>query len=93
MLIGQGIGTEYLMPLALDLLSDDALTEGDYYPGDLLSAAMSTEPAFWAHHSTDKARLNRIASALKRELVASETARRKHRQLLKDIERFLAGAA
>ncbi|MDB5806240.1 MAG: hypothetical protein JWN73_3562 [Betaproteobacteria bacterium] len=31
-LIGQGIGTEHLMPLALELLSKNALIEGDYYP-------------------------------------------------------------
>ena len=35
-MIGQKISLEYLMPIALALLDDEPLAEGDFYPGDLL---------------------------------------------------------
>jgi hypothetical protein len=37
-LIGQEIGLDHLMPLALRTLETDPLAEGDFYPGDLLAA-------------------------------------------------------
>jgi hypothetical protein len=88
-LIGQGIGIEYLMPLALELLFKNPLIEGDYYPGDLLSAAMSTDRAFWSLHSDERARLGQIAAKLRSELAATDEARRANRQLLKDVEAFV----
>ena len=36
LLIGQGIGLRWLVPLALAALEEDPLVEADYYPGDLL---------------------------------------------------------
>lgn len=39
-LIGQGIGLAYLIPISLEALERDALSEGDFYPGDLLSAVL-----------------------------------------------------
>ena len=35
-LIGQEIGLEYLLPVALERLELDPLAAGDFYPGDLL---------------------------------------------------------
>lgn len=91
-LIGQGIGTEHLLPLALDLLSENALIEGDHYPGDLLRAAMSTDSAFWVRHQDEKTRLASIAAGAKSELTVTEDARRSNRQLVKDIEAFIGHA-
>jgi hypothetical protein len=39
-MIGQDIGLSYLVPLALELLSTDPLTEGDFYKGDLLQSLL-----------------------------------------------------
>ena len=36
-LIGQQIGLECLVPLALDALEQSPFESGDYYPGDLLT--------------------------------------------------------
>jgi len=91
-LIGQVIGTEHLLPLALDLLSEDALIEGDHYPGDLLRAAMSTDSAFWSRHQDEKTRLASIAARANSELTVTEDARRANRQLVKDIEAFIGHA-
>jgi hypothetical protein len=49
-MIGQNIGLEYLIPLAVELLEKNPFVEGDFYPGDLLSAVMQVEPGFWRTH-------------------------------------------
>ena len=61
MLIGQSIGLQYLMPLALQMLERDPLTEGDLYAGDLLSAAVSVQSAFLDMHPDYAARLVAVA--------------------------------
>lgn len=47
LLIGQGIGLEYLIPYAFEFLDNDILAEGDYYPGDLLKNVATVDVAFW----------------------------------------------
>ena len=47
MLIGQEIGVEHLMPLALEMLRENPLAEGDCYPGDLLVNVLSVTEVFW----------------------------------------------
>jgi len=46
-LISQNIGLKFLIPLALEKLSKDILSEGDYYKGDLLKAVLTSETKFW----------------------------------------------
>jgi len=46
-MIGQNIGLPYLIPLALDILNDNPLAEGDYYPGDLLKSVLTVDGEFW----------------------------------------------
>ena len=52
MLIGQNIGLEFLMPLALQHLQKDPLAQGDFYPGDLLCAVLRVNPEFWKKNTT-----------------------------------------
>ncbi|MER5753740.1 contact-dependent growth inhibition system immunity protein [Streptomyces sp. NPDC002088] len=47
LLIGQDVGLAYLLPLALEVLRDDPMAEGDMYEGDLLSAVLTRSPAVW----------------------------------------------
>ena len=47
-MIGQDFSLEYLLPIALERLEEDPLAEGDFYPGDLLSAVLKVEKVFWA---------------------------------------------
>ena len=51
-MIGQEIGLKYLVPLAIEKLTIDILVEGDYYPGDLLSAVLTIEKDFWIEFPT-----------------------------------------
>jgi hypothetical protein len=48
-MIGQGIGLRWLIPVALRLLERDPLSEGDFYPGDLLVSVLRIDREFWAH--------------------------------------------
>jgi hypothetical protein len=49
-MIGQNIGLEFLIPLAIELLRENPFIKGDYYPGDLLSVTMQVERGFWQTH-------------------------------------------
>jgi hypothetical protein len=64
LLLGQQIGTAWLMPLALERLRVDALTMGDFYPGDLLSSVLNTQAAYWDQHPDQLAALRDIRTAL-----------------------------
>jgi contact-dependent growth inhibition (CDI) system CdiI-like immunity protein len=45
-MIGQQIGLQWLIPLALDVLEREPLTEGDFYPGDLLASILRINSAW-----------------------------------------------
>ncbi len=47
-MIGQGIGLRFLVPLALEVVEPDPLAEGDFYPGDLFASILRVERDFWA---------------------------------------------
>ena len=51
-LLGQHIGDEWLIPVALDRLYDHPLA-GDSYPGDLLNAVLRTDPTHWTKRPAD----------------------------------------
>lgn len=71
-LIGQNIGLPFLMPLALERLEQNPLAEGDFYPGDLLCAALRVEADFWGAHAEERARLDGIVEGA-RKLAALES--------------------
>jgi hypothetical protein len=50
MMIGQGIGLRYLVPLAIQRLREDPFCEGDMYRGDLLMSVLKTAKPFWVAH-------------------------------------------
>lgn len=56
-LIGQQIGLKYLIPVAIDLLENDILVEGDFYPGDLLEAVLKADLKFWNQNKNHRAQI------------------------------------
>lgn len=46
-LIGQGIGLPFTVPLALEVLGKDLLVETEHYKGDLLCAVLRADPHFY----------------------------------------------
>ncbi len=59
-LIGQRIGLNYLIPLAIEQLEDNALSSGDLYDGDLLESVVSIGNNFWLANPELKNDLERI---------------------------------
>ena len=88
LLLGQDIGVRFLMPLALDLLESDPLIEAEYYPGDLLHAAMSIPGDYWNSHAVEKQRLVRFAHSARHKLTESTEPMPSARQLLGEIATF-----
>ena len=64
MLIGQKIGLEFLVPVALDLLAENPLAEGGMYKGDLLANIAAISDGFWQAH----AELNNQVVEIKKDL-------------------------
>ncbi len=59
-MIGQQCGLPFLVPIALEKLQDNLFVEADYYEGDLLSALLSIDVAFWLEHQDHWNLLNQL---------------------------------
>src|SRR5262245_24341322 len=46
-LIGQNIGLQFVMPLAVEQLEKNPLAQGDFFPGDLLCSVLRGSPDYW----------------------------------------------
>ena len=60
-MIGQNIGLQYLVPLAIERLGRRSLTHGDFFPGDLLAATLRADQKFWRDHPQWRTQLQEIA--------------------------------
>ena len=60
-MIGQDIGSRWLVPLAVDVLERNPLAEGDFYPGDLFANILRLPKEFW---QDAPALHNRVATVL-----------------------------
>ena len=59
-MIGQGIGLNYLIPLALEILEDNIFDEGSIYSGDLLDTVLRADKNFWINNTIYKKDLENI---------------------------------
>lgn len=48
------------VPLAIELLEENPLAEGDYYPGDLLHAVLDVDVNYWHAHRDQWERVDEI---------------------------------
>ena len=64
MLIGQEIGLQYLIPLALDILENNLLVSGDMFEGDLLCSVAQVSRQFWDNHEDLKVRAFELSHAI-----------------------------
>ena len=83
LLLSQQVGVEVLAAQAVRVLRHDPLTEGDYYPGDLLVAVMKLPSSYWDAHPEELAAMQQIAQS-----VGDAEA-----ELRDNIDRFLACTA
>jgi hypothetical protein len=63
-MIGQQIALNRLVPLALDRLRLDPLTEGDYYPGDLLASILRADATVWEWSPDLTVEMRKLAESL-----------------------------
>ncbi|MFF8842177.1 contact-dependent growth inhibition system immunity protein [Streptomyces sp. NPDC015127] len=47
-LIAQSVGLPFLLPIAMEVLRQDPLTDARFYEGDLLEVVLSTDAGVWA---------------------------------------------
>jgi hypothetical protein len=70
-MIGQNIGLEHLVPIAVEVLQRDPLASGHFYPGDLLKAVLTARDSYWNDRNELRKIVIQIASKaleiLKRE--------------------------
>lgn len=77
--IGQNFSLPILIPKAIDVLENDILAEGDFYPGDLLNNVLTITPKFWIDYPELKMKL--------KNLFAKNQQRIKHSADLSDKEK------
>lgn len=61
LVIGQGSSLDYLIPVALPILKDNPLAEGDFYEGDLLKNVLGVPASFWDEHPDWREEVDQIA--------------------------------
>lgn len=67
-MIGQGIGLYFLMPLAIEILKDNLFAEGDYYEGDLLKSVLDVDTNFWDENENYWQQLNELIKTRRQEI-------------------------
>ncbi len=60
LLINQNIALPYILSLALQVLQDNIMAEGDYYEGDLLFAALTVEDNYWLENQEEAVMLKHL---------------------------------
>lgn len=86
-LIEQQIGLKYLVPLALGILGQDILTEGDFYKGDLLASVLNVNVSFWENNPALKVQVKRLISDNRQSILQSNDGNQ-FRQLLREMDAF-----
>jgi hypothetical protein len=84
-MIGQEIGLYFLMPLAIETLTNDLFAEGDMYEGDLLKNVLEIDTKFWDDNENYWQQLNDIIKNRRQEIAKmkfdiSKFDNSKHRQ-------------
>lgn len=59
-MIGQQIGLEYLMPIALEILLKGSKAKGDFFESDLLKSVLEVGKEFWDKNKDCSDKLKRI---------------------------------
>jgi hypothetical protein len=63
-MLGQQIAVPILLPIALDVLVENPLAEGDFYSGDLLWAVLRLPASVWASRPSEQLRLFTAVAAV-----------------------------
>jgi CDI immunity proteins len=69
-MIGQEIGLDYLIPLAIEVLTIDLFAEGDFFEGDLLKNVLAIKSEFWNNNKNYWATLDNLIKDRRSEIIA-----------------------
>jgi hypothetical protein len=64
LLIGQRVGLDVLVPLAVGMLRTDPLAEGDFYPGDLLASVLRVPHEWFTAHPAVARALDEVVGSV-----------------------------
>lgn len=67
-MIGQAIGLYFLMPLAIETLTENLFAEGDMYEGDLLKNVLDVDTKFWNENKIYWLQLNDLIKDRRHEI-------------------------
>ena len=73
-LLGQNIGAQFLVPLALKVLEANPLAEGDYYDGDLLKSMLRALDSYWKTQQEHLLRFHAVVDLASEQLGNEEDA-------------------
>ena len=68
LLIGQDIGLQFLIPIALKLLETDPLVECEHYKGDLLAVVLRANPNYFADNAGERSSLIEVIDFAKSKI-------------------------
>ena len=68
-MIGQGLALGHLVPLAIDLLVENPLAEGAFFPGDLLAAVLRLDGHIWSSHPEWRDNVSRIVLQFREQIL------------------------
>lgn len=81
-MIGQHIGIQFLVPLAIKTLESNPLSEGDCYPGDLLNSVLHLPHEYWLEHPDQRRRVEDATNSIERipSCLVAEIERFRHQK-------------
>lgn len=63
-LVSQQVGLDVLIPRTLAKLHEDPLLEGDYYPGDVLTAVLRVPATYWSANPAQRTTVENIIAVV-----------------------------
>ena len=86
LMIGQNVGTQYLMPRALGLLEQSPFVWGWHFPGELLSQVLRLPESYWETQPDHLKRtifLSEVAEPRIKERIEKQSAKQKRHRTKK----------
>jgi len=89
LLISQNDYLEITIPLALGLLKNNPMIEGDFYPGDLLKCTLTISNDYWKSHLSEKGELEQLFIENKNIILNYDVSNEIKEQIRAAFERLL----
>jgi hypothetical protein len=83
LLLGQKIGVKFLLDRAVKFLQEDILSEGDFFPGDLLVSVLRLDQENWKDNADLQSDFGRLLVRSGSQIMASDDP-----DVLKEVEDY-----